>query len=122
MGREHIKGGRPPKSDNEKMSKLVSIYLTPEESELINNFLLDNNICNYSKSEFFRTIILKTIDQREIVLKRNSDPKIVLELNRIGLNLNQIAKKLNSLNALSSDDVLKLNACYDQLGKAITKY
>lgn len=122
MGREHIKGGRPQKSKNEKMSKLVSIYLTPEESALINNFLLDNNICNYSKSEFFRTIILKTIDQREIVLKRNSDPKIVLELNRIGLNLNQIAKKMNSLNALSRDDVLKLNECYDQLGKAISKY
>ena len=122
MGREHIKGGRPQKSKNEKMSKLVSIYLTPEESALINNFLLDNNICNYSKSEFFRTIILKTIDQREIVLKRNSDPKIILELNRIGLNLNQIAKKMNSLNALSRDDVLKLNECYDQLGKAISKY
>ena len=122
MGRGHIKGGRPPKSKYEKMSKLVSIYLTPEESELINNSLLDYNISNYSKSEFFRTIILKTINQREIVFKRNSDPKIVLELNRIGINLNQIAKKLNSLNALSSNDMLKLNACFAQLGKAITRY
>ncbi|MFV1450306.1 plasmid mobilization relaxosome protein MobC [Maribacter sp. HS] len=122
MGRKHIKGGRPPKLKNEKMSKLVSIYLTPVELELINIYLSENNVINISKSEFFRTIILKTIDQREIVLKRNSDPKIVLELNRIGLNLNQIAKKMNSLNALSRDDVLKLNECYDQLGKAISKY
>jgi hypothetical protein len=122
MGRKHIKGGRPPKSKNEKMSKLVSIYLTPEESELINIYLSENNVINISKSEFFRTIILKTIDQREIVLKKKSDPKIVLELNRIGVNLNQIAKKLHSLNALSSDDILKLNACYEQLSKAITRY
>lgn len=83
--------GRPPKNPEDKRSALLKCYVTPEESEALK---LKCRLAGMSMSDFLRSLAL---DQE---IKAQANPtelkQIRAELGRIGGNINQIAKKVNS--------------------------
>jgi hypothetical protein len=48
------------------------------------------------------------VPKREKKVYRTTDPKLLYELNKIGINLNQITKKLNSKNELESKAIFAI--------------
>ena len=65
--------------------------------------------------------MLQTIRNKDVVLRKNTDPKLFLELNKVGTNINQIAKKLNSLEKISGSDNDRYNNLLAQLETIMTR-
>jgi len=87
--------------------KIVSLRLTESEFEQIKS---EAEKLGYTTSDFIRSILLK----KNRCLKNKKDTKkILFELNRIGNNLNQIAKYVNTFKTIdnfvkfSIDEILK---------------
>jgi ribosome maturation protein Sdo1 len=78
--------------NDEKRTKIVTMRLTPSEKEKLDQIVSENNVKNLS--EFMRQIVL-TGQYKNIDKCRNNYEKFLYELNRIGNNLNQIAKQCN---------------------------
>jgi hypothetical protein len=78
--------------NDEKRTKIVTMRLTPSEKEKLDQIVLENNVKNLS--EFIRQIVL-TGQYKNIDKCRNNYERFLYELNRIGNNLNQIAKYAN---------------------------
>jgi hypothetical protein len=96
------KGGRPKKSDQKKRKHVKYVYLNDDELKLVNE---EKAKYDLSISQFFIQKALtkgtvktekKTIDYKEWKS----------ELNRVGVNINQIARNVNSKNVafLNHDD------------------
>lgn len=83
--------GRPKKDPEEKRSKLLKSYVTPEEYDLIT---LRCALADMSISDFLRSLAL----DQEIDTSANPEElkKIRAELGKIGSNINQIARAVNS--------------------------
>jgi hypothetical protein len=86
------RGGRPPVSENETQSfKKLLLNLSKKEFEK-----LEKNRAKFhlTRSDYIR---YKLFDKKSMIRKSNIDYRnFRIELNRIGVNLNQIAKHLNS--------------------------
>ena len=92
------KGGRPFKDDVDKRSKVVKINFTNKEYlELIKK-----KPANMSDSHFFLQIILSK--KEDLTDLQNYYP-LLMSINKVGNNINQIAKKLNSFGKLSDADI-----------------
>ena len=87
--------------------KLISLRLTESEFEQIKSEAEENG---YSKSDFIRSILFK---KNRCIKNKKNTKKILFELNRIGNNLNQIAKYVNTFKTIdnfvkfSIDEILK---------------
>ena len=86
----------PKKKDSEKVVKGISIYFNSNELKELDNFISEKNLVTSKKSSLIKEILLNH-SNKDVVLRKNTDPKLFLELNKVGTNINQIAKKLNSL-------------------------
>ncbi|WP_291960191.1 plasmid mobilization relaxosome protein MobC [Maribacter sp.] len=115
------KGGAPKKAESDKIAKGISIYFNAKELELFDDFIQKNNLVERKKSALIKQVLMKTIQNDEVILKKNTDPKLFLELNKIGTNINQIAKKFNSLDKISNADHLKYDELLRQLGSILNK-
>lgn len=115
------KGGAPKKKDSDKIVKGISIYFNPNELQELDEFILEKNLVEHKKSALIKDILFKTVRNKEVILKKNTDPKLFLVLNKIGTNINQIAKKLNSLEKISGEDHDKYDSLLNQLNVIITK-
>lgn len=115
------KGGAPKKKDSDKIVKGISIYFNPNELQELDEFILEKNLVEHKKSALIKDILFKTVRNKEVILKKNTDPKLFLALNKIGTNINQIAKKLNSLEKISGEDHDKYDSLLNQLNVIITK-
>jgi hypothetical protein len=77
--------------ETEKRTKIVTMRLTPSEKEKLQNIITENNIKNIS--DFIRQIVLtgkfKTTQQAQ------NYERLLYEINKIGNNLNQIARLCN---------------------------
>lgn len=73
---------------NRTRNKEVKFRLTEKELENLNEKIEKSKM---SKQKFFE----KLIDEKEILVIEDL-PKLILELNRIGINLNQLTKKVNT--------------------------
>lgn len=73
---------------NRKREKQVKIYLSDEE---YNSFISQVEKSNLSQTEFF----IKCVTKKKIIVIDGLKETLV-ELKRIGANLNQISKNLNS--------------------------
>lgn len=73
---------------NRTRNKEVKFRLTEKELENLNQKISKSKM---SKQKFFE----KLIDEKEILVIEDL-PKLILELNRIGINLNQLTKKVNT--------------------------
>jgi hypothetical protein len=100
-------GGRPPKDPEQKRSKMMKCYLTPDEYSYLK---LKCDLAGVSQSDFLRMVAL------EKVIKSKANPeelkKIRAELGQIGSNINQIAKAVNQGKRFREEDFKKLT---DQL-------
>ena len=76
------------KTVNRTRNRAVTIRLTEKELENLNEKIEKSKM---SKQKFFE----KLIDEKEILVIEDL-PKLILELNRIGINLNQLTKKVNT--------------------------
>ena len=106
------KGGAPKKNDNEKLQYRKNLsFNEPEHDMLTEKGLADGRI--------LKTIVLNSLSGKKIQINTNKDPKFIGELNRIGININQIAKKCNSSDELTASDLSNLWAALDELKKLI---
>ena len=113
------KGGRPRKADSQKIHKRESIYFNKKEHEVFSNFLSKNNLVKSSKSTILKSIVLNSIQNNSIIFEKTESPLLLKELNRIGTNLNQLVKKLNSLDELTVIDQTKVNSLLSEIGNKI---
>ena len=89
------------KTVNRTRSRAITIRLTEKELENLNQKISKSKM---SKQKFFE----KLIDEKEILVIEDL-PKLILELNRIGINLNQLTKKVNSEEKLGVFKKIDLN-------------
>ena len=89
------------KTVNRTRNRAITIRLTEKELENLNKKISKSKM---SKQKFFE----KLIDEKEILVIEDL-PKLILELNRIGINLNQLTKKVNSEEQLGVFKKIDLN-------------
>lgn len=89
------------KTVNRTRNRAITIRLTEKELENLNKKISKSKM---SKQKFFE----KLIDEKEILVIEDL-PKLILELNRIGINLNQLTKKVNSEEKLGVFKKIDLN-------------
>ncbi|SKB09493.1 mobilisation protein (MobC) [Prosthecobacter debontii] len=87
--------------ENRIRNHQVKFRLSQEELDQLNKKILKSKL---SKQDFF----LKLIKEKEILVIEEL-PKLILELNRIGINLNQLTKKVNSKEKLGILKKIDLN-------------
>ena len=83
---ERPKGGRPPKDESERRTITQSVHLSEEEKEEIERRA---DRAGLSVSAFFRKRALGKD------IKTKVEENVVNELNRIGVNVNQLARWAN---------------------------
>lgn len=116
------KGGRPKIDDPKlKSDNKFTLYFNGYEIEKINKYVLKELGENHSKSDFYKTILLNHIENKSIIIKTSRPTLELSELNSIGNNVNQIAKKLNSVNNLTPQELLKFNLLMTKLLELITE-
>ncbi|MEG0614129.1 MAG: plasmid mobilization relaxosome protein MobC [Oscillospiraceae bacterium] len=89
--------------------KQLLIRLTEQEYE---NILLKSKTCNLSMSEYVRQM---SVDG--VIIKR--DFTAIKEINKIGVNINQIAHKVNERDILIESDVADLQFQFEKLFEVI---
>jgi len=118
---------RPLKNEKDKLSEHVIVRLTKAEKEEILKRVKEErflSVADYIRSRLFRKRLSKriTVSDDYVRIFRTMD----YNLTKIGINLNQIAYKLNAYNtyALSEEDkqtfkdcLLQLKECFVVLGK-----
>ena len=116
------KGGRPELAENAKKKNRFSIQFSDIELQEIKDFLEEKKFQKkFPNSSFFQDLILNTIKNRPILSTTQVMNFDIVALNRIGNNLNQLAKKANSINTLGADDRKKINTALDELSKTLKK-
>ena len=109
------KGGAPKKNEQLKLNKrLILSFNEPECTKLQEKGLLVD-------SKTLKTIIMNSTSHKTIHINTNKDPLYIFELNRIGNNLNQLAKKANSTDQFSDLDIRNFWALLTELEKLLTK-
>ena len=103
--------GRPRKAQPERRSKRITLRLTEEEHSWLEGMAVNTR---KTQADYARTAMIGC----PIVVKQTRELpfEVIHELNRIGVNLNQMARKLNATGQRSSDvsAVLdRLNALLD---------
>jgi hypothetical protein len=101
---EKRKGGRPPLHVSQHRKNLVKVYLSDEELAD-----LDELRSSIPRARFYRELPTKLSQENGSI-----DPHILSSLIRVGNNINQIARALNSGDRVT-DSTLKKQ--YDDLSK-----
>lgn len=106
------RGGRPSKMESEKASKHCVFHLTKDEFDGLNR-LKPKGI---SFSKFYRQLVLS---RKSRVVFSEDQSQLILSVDRIGNNLNQIARRVNTLNLLGESDKQVLFEKLDELKEVI---
>jgi len=96
-----------------KKLKQVKVNFYQEQHQLLKQKADENNvtIAQYIRKKL--ELELKKNDTRKIYKKhekvtyKKADPNLIYQLNKIGNNLNQIAKKINSKKNINNIDILQ---------------
>ena len=108
------KGGAPKKAEQLKLKKrIVLSFNEPECNKLGEQGLLDGKI--------LKNILMRALANNKVQINTNKDPKFIFELNKIGNNLNQLAKKANSNDHLSELDIKNFWTLLDELEKLLVE-
>lgn len=81
-------GGNSSKKDKDKVNRQLKVYVTGDEEIIIKQ---KAELLDMSFSAFARALLL----EKEIDVNPKELKKIRYELNKIGVNLNQLTKKAN---------------------------
>lgn len=82
----------------EKRTKRIEICVTPEEYEQL--------ISRKTKPRLAEWLREVGLSERRTIPIAKADPKLLYELNRIGVNLNQIARQLNTSKQVDNLEIL----------------
>lgn len=106
------------KDRNRLRDKQLRVWISDDEESIINDKC---KISNMNKSDYIRNIIvygeIKKIDSEAIVKVSNVINQNNFELNKIGNNINQIAKKVNEQNSYTHADIIHLKEEFEQIRK-----
>lgn len=99
-----------------KKTLVKTIKFSPEELEQIK---LRMGSCKMSFSKYVRTMAL----EGEIVILDSPEyQKVILEMNRIGNNFNQIARRLNETGSYYYDDLMDMKEEHEKLCLMLSQY
>lgn len=100
--------------ETEKRTENIKVRLTPSEKEKLQNIITKNNIKNIS--DFIRQIVLtgefKTTQHQQT---QQNYERLLYEINKIGNNLNQIARQCNINKEVDIRVLEKLSKIEDML-------
>jgi hypothetical protein len=103
---------RPKKSEAFERREQINLRLTLEQKEVLRQRAI---ACGLTQTEYARRVIFGI----PVSFKQEADPKLIVALNRIGVNLNQMSRIFNSKAIPAPEDLehsLKtLNQVLDQL-------
>lgn len=88
---------------NRKRTNPLQFYVSTEELEIINSkmdMLGTNNLCGYLRK--------MAIDGYIIEVDHSDIKKMTYEMQKIGTNINQIAKRVNSTNTIYDEDIFEI--------------
>lgn len=108
------KGGRPSIEDSEKKKYPVKTRLKKSDYEKVKH---EMTLLNMKESDFFREKLLSDMPSSF----HKIPPGMIIELNRIGVNINQIAKKINATDFLSRTDSDRLQKTLGELADILRK-
>jgi hypothetical protein len=91
--RSGAKPGRPPLADAEKLGSFTGIRWSDQERKILAAKVAEAGYPTVSA--YVRAVALRAKLAQVRAINR-ADPELVLALNRIGVNLNQIAKIVNT--------------------------
>lgn len=101
--------------DKYQRKNMISLCLSDLEFSKVEKIA---SFMSVPRATAIREILILDCDQVLDKIKKNDNKALILELNRIGNNLNQITKKINSnLNLLLSGEGEALALSVDQLNK-----
>ena len=93
--------------------KQIKVNFYPEQHELLKNLAEENEvtIAQYIRQnldlELDKNDTRKIYKMHEKVTHKKEDPKLIYELSKIGNNLNQIARNLNSKKDVNNIEILQ---------------
>lgn len=105
---------RPKKEEPDKFKHRFTFWFSDEHKKKFDEL-------NLKSGDKIRDFVIDTYSKKTIYITANKDPKYINELNKIGVNLNQIARKYNSLGEISNLDIGKINSLVDVLEEFINK-
>lgn len=98
MGQDFKKAGGAPKKDKKLKQDIRCVFFLTED-EYID--LIKQKDSHLSKSEFYRRLLLsKKINRKSFT----NYSEINVAINKIGTNINQISKYVNTYNVITEDD------------------
>lgn len=101
--------------DKYKRKNMISICLNDDEYLKIEKI---TSALNVPRATATREILILNADNVLSKIKRNSNKELLLELNKIGNNLNQITKKINSnLDLFLKEEGEAFALSFDQLNE-----
>lgn len=109
------KGGRPKKKQEERKEKAYTIRVNANDAQRIED---EANRMNLSVSEYF----LQCSKSTKLIEPDPNRIYILSQLGKIGSNLNQISKELNSREELTPERKKALNEIYNQIKRLADKY
>lgn len=96
---------RPKLPEHEKRTEIIRLLLTREEKQRLDSFVRTGRFgC---RSDYIRYAIFRRSDIKEVHFDSETKQQLQsldYELNKIGVNLNQLSKKMNSFAAYNVDD------------------
>lgn len=94
----------------------VCIRVTPEEKKLLEE---KSKFCNLSKTEYLRKVIRENV----IIIENNQEKMNYLyELNKIGVNINQIARVVNENGNIDDEDMQNVLKYMREIKKNVSDY
>ena len=96
---------RPKLPEHEKRTEIIRLLLTREEKQRLDSFVRTGKFgC---RSDYIRYAIFRRSDIKKVHFDSETKEQLQIldyELNKIGVNLNQLSKKMNSFAAYNIDD------------------
>jgi len=109
---------RPKLPEHEKRTEIIRLLLTKEETQRLDSFVRTGKFgC---RSDYIRYAIFRRSDIKEVHFDSETKEQLQIldyELNKIGVNLNQLSKKMNSFAAynIGDNDRQLLSAAFDMM-------
>jgi hypothetical protein len=110
-----------PKIKHEKRKEMIRIRVTQDEKDKMNERKTQKSLATW-----LRNLALDTVPPIVPITKtlpiKSADPELVRAIGRIGSNLNQIAKHVNTNKQISDKELSSINRIESMLIDVINRY
>jgi Arc/MetJ-type ribon-helix-helix transcriptional regulator len=98
-----------------RKAKLLQVRLTEQEDKFIEQKMIEHDYKN--KSEYVCDSVISPLRHDN---KRQQ--KMLYEINKIGVNLNQAIRKMHASGVINTDLLASVDACYSALHQLLEEY